>query len=138
MGMKRKWGLFIFAVFLAAGVTGLLVFRGAAGRRPFKDLQAEEIASAVVRVTPPDKEATLNREDIGRLAGILRAVTIYRRDSSYREYAGQAVVYTITKTDGTVFTVQAYNPFLVWDGEGYRTEYDPCEALSALGNGLLP
>lgn len=39
--------------------------------------------------------------------------------------------------DGTQTNMMAYNPFFVIDGVGYRTEYEPCEALNAYANGLL-
>ena len=71
------------------------------------------------------------------LAGYLRDVVIYQKDDSYTEYAGQGVIYTLTMTDGTQTTVMAYNPFLVIDGVGYRTKYQPCEALNGYANRLL-
>ena len=40
-------------------------------------------------------------------------------------------------TDGSTTDVMAYNPFLVIDGVGYRTKYEPCEALSRYANQLL-
>lgn len=132
--MKKKWALFFLILVLSAGAAGAVVFRFAAGSQPFRSLAAENIAAAQVAVLPPDKSAQLDREGIERLAGILRACTVYGRDDSYRQYAGQAVIFTIRKTDGSTLTVQAYNPFLVIDGEGYRTKYEPCQALNALGN----
>ncbi len=135
--MKKKWFLFILIVLAAVLVTGLAVFRFASGQRPFAHITADQIASARVEIIPPDKEADLDREAIEDLAGILRVVTVYRKDDSYRDYSGQAAVYTISLTDGTVVTVQAYNPFLIIDGVGYRTKYEPCQALSALGNEQL-
>jgi len=132
--MKKKWLLFILCVALLAAATGGLVFRLAAGSRPFKDITADQIASASVEIVPPDRSADLSRESIEELAGILRVATVYRRDDSYRDYAGQAAVYTIVMTDGSTVTVQAYNPFLIIDGVGYRTKYEPCQALNALGN----
>ena len=40
-------------------------------------------------------------------------------------------------TDGTQTEVMAYNPFLVIDGIGYKTKYEPCEALNSYANQLL-
>lgn len=132
--MKKYRFLFIAAVLLLSAAAGLLAFRWSAGRRPFRDITADQIASAAVELSPPGRRAELDRPAIEELAGILRVATVYRRDPSYREYSGQAAVYTIVKTDGAVITVQAYNPFLVIDGIGYRTKYEPCQALNALGN----
>lgn len=135
--MKKK--LFPIAaafLFLTAAVAWL-VFHSAAGRRPFQHIAPGDIAAASVTVSPPDRTAALDAPAIQELAGILRVLTIYRRDGSYHDYCGQAVTFTVTLRDGSAFTVQAYNPFLVLDGEGYRTSYEPCQALSALGNKLV-
>ena len=40
-------------------------------------------------------------------------------------------------TDGTQTSIMAYNPFLVIDGIGYKTKYEPCEALNSYANRLL-
>lgn len=40
-------------------------------------------------------------------------------------------------SDGTQTSIMAYNPFLVIDGTGYRTKYEPCEALNSYANRLL-
>lgn len=122
-------------------LTGITVFFAAGGGRvlhrgkPFEDLDASRIASATVRLEPPDK--TIQIADVDELAGYLRDVVIYDRDNSYREYCGQAVTFTLTMTDGTQTEITEYNPFLVIDGVGYRTKYEPCEALSQYANQLL-
>ena len=41
-------------------------------------------------------------------------------------YAG---IFKIAKANGTKISVNAYTPFLIVDGVGYRTKYDPCEEL---------
>ena len=39
---------------------------------------------------------------------------------------------------GTIKTdIMAYNPFLVIDGIGYRTKYEPCQMLNSYANRLL-
>ena len=47
-------------------------------------------------------------------------------NNSYTEYAGQGVIFTLTMEDGTQTEIMAYNPFLVIDGVGYKTKYEPC------------
>lgn len=86
---------------------------------------------------PPDATLELTQEEIEDLIPILNRVVSYRRDDTYREYTGQAVIFTLTKTDGSQLRVQAYNPFIIIDGVGYRTKYEPCEELNQLGNDLL-
>ena len=35
------------------------------------------------------------------------------------------------RVDGTQTDIMAYNPFIVIDGIGYKTKYEPCEALNS-------
>jgi len=68
------------------------------------------------------------------LVDILHKVVVYSQDDSYTEYNGQAVIFDLTKTDGTQIRINAYNPFIIIDGVGYKAKYEPCEKLSRLGN----
>lgn len=113
----------------------ILLLTCSVGRRPFQGLDPGSIVSASVRLIPPDE--TLPVPDTGKLAELLQEQVIYRRDSSYTEYAGQAVIFTLELDDGTTRRVMAYNPFLVVDGVGYRCKYQPCEALNQYANDLL-
>ena len=106
------------------------------GRRPFAGLRAEDIREARVSLMPPDVEYVLTEEETEELAALLREVVLYRRDDSYREYSGQGVVFTLTMEDGNQVKAVDYNPFFVLDGEGYRTKYNPCEALNRFANQL--
>ena len=114
---------------------GIAVFALTYRKRPFKDLDASEIVSATVRLTPPDK--TIQITEISELAEYLNDTVIYHKDDSYTEYAGQGVTFTLTMSDGRRTEVMAYNPFLIIDGVGYKTKYAPCEALSSYANRLL-
>ena len=136
--MRRRWWMAGLAVLLLMG----LLWRGLerktgsiSGERPFRDMEAADIVSASVVLTPPD--VTLAVPDLEELAELLQAVVCRERDDSYTEYAGQAVTFTLTLTDGTATRVMAYSPFLVIDGAGYRTDQAPCEALNAYANRLL-
>lgn len=128
--MKKR----IFAAGIAAVL--LLACLLLAGRRPFRGLDAGDILAASVRLTPPDVTIRLEPPEIETLAALLREVHVTRRDGSYTDYDGQGVLFTLTMADGTTTEVLAYNPFLVIDGVGYRTAYQPCEALSHFGNQL--
>lgn len=105
------------------------------GSKPYETLDAAEITSANVRLTPPDVE--LRVEDLDALAELLQNVVIYEKDDSYTEYSGQGVTFTLIMADGSQTSIMAYNPFLVIDGVGYRTKYEPCEALNSYANKLL-
>ena len=63
---------------------------------------------------------------------MLQATKIYQEDESYQTASGQFVTFTFTLTDGTEHTVSACAPYVVIDGTGYRTDYEPCQALNML------
>ena len=132
--MKRKTGavLITCALILCVSVTALLIGRG---KKPYKNLDASQIISATVWLTPLDKRIQI--AEIEELAEYLKDVVIYKKDNSYTEYAGQGVTFTLTMSDGTQTQIMAYNPFLVIDGIGYKTKYEPCEALNSYANRLL-
>lgn len=132
--MKKKILIAALCVLVLAG--GVLAKLYLIGGRPLRGLSAEEFTAAKVELYPPDVTLELAREEIGELAAILDRVVTYQRDDSYVDYCGQAVIFTLTKTDGTQLRVQAYNPFVVINGEGYRTKYGPCEELNQLGNDI--
>ncbi len=107
------------------------------GRRPFRGLEAADIAAAAVLVGPPDMMLDLDAGEIEVLADLLGDVRITWPDQSYTEYAGQTVLFTVTMADGTETSVSAFAPFLIIDGTGWRTAHAPCEALSRFANELL-
>lgn len=135
MRLQKRYlviGGVVLAVLLALAV-GLLFW----GRRPFRDLEAADIAAASVTLMPPDVTLELDEAEIKTLAELLGDLRITRPDQSYTEYAGQAVQFTVTFADGTETEVTDYNPFLIIDGTGWRTAYGPCEALNRFANELL-
>lgn len=105
------------------------------GQKPYRNLKAADIVSASVHLAPPDK--ALPVPDVEALAAYLREVVIYRKDNSYVEYTGQAVIFTLTMSDGSQEEIVEYNPFVVINGTGYRAKYEPCEALNRYANRLL-
>lgn len=103
------------------------------------ELEAADIKSAEISLTPPGTKTTITDEALlSELVGILNTVTVGEEDDSWKEYDGQFVQFTLTTADGDTATIAAYNPFIIIDGIGYRTEYDPCEELNAFGNRLAP
>lgn len=105
------------------------------GDRPFKDLKAENVVSASVELLPHD--ATIQIVEIKELVCYLNDVVIYNKDNSYTEYSGQAVIFTLNLSDGSQMRIQAYNPFVIINGIGYKCKYEPCEALNSYANRLL-
>lgn len=124
---------------LAMGIIllGTSLFGSVEGKRPFEQLSEEDIEEVQLIVTPPGVETGLSEMEIEELVGILRDVRIYQEDNSYEEYTGQGVMFEISLDSGEKFEVVAYNPFLIINGIGYRTEYGPCQELNSLGNDVV-
>lgn len=133
--MKKNKTLFIAGICILAVIVLAAISIKMTGRRPFKHLVETDIASASVSLSPPDK--TIVIAEFEELVNYLNDVVIYSKDNSYTEYAGQGVTFNIVMSDGTQIDVMAYNPFFVMDGVGYKTKYEPCEALNAYANKLL-
>lgn len=135
MKLQKRYILIVGVVLavLLALAAGLLFW----GRRPFRDLEAADITAASVTLMPPDVTLELDEAEIKTLAELLGDLRITRPDQSYTEYAGQAVQFTVTFADGTETEVTDYNLFLIIDGTGWRTAYEPCEALNRFANELL-
>lgn len=131
--MRKK--IFIFCI-VAIGLASIFIIKSNLGTKPFKKLTMNEIKEVTVKLLPPKVTKSLNEEEIVKLTEILNDVVIYNKDNSYTEYNGQAVIYTIVKKDGSELEINAYNPFLIIDGVGYKTKYEPCEELNALGNSI--
>ena len=128
--MKRRRFLLLAGILVALAASAALLPL----RRPFRDLP--EITAATVELLPPGDTISLSAAEIDTLTELLGDVRVSRRDGSYTEYEGQAVIFTLTLTDGTVTEVNVYSPFLILDGVGYRASHKPCQALSAFGNQL--
>ena len=123
------------AVFLLAIVGAAVLLAG--GKKPYRGLDAEQIAFAQVRISPPD--TALEITEIPELVQYLEDTVIYYRDLSYADsaYCGQACTFTLTMKDGTQTEIMAFYPFLVINGAAYRAKYESCEALNRYANRLL-
>ena len=132
--MKKKTWIILISSLAISITVGILCYKSI-GRRPYKDLEAVDIVSASVELLPPDE--TVQIIEIKELVEYLKDVVIYKQDDSWREYSGQATVFTLIMVDGTIEEITAYNPFVIINGVGYRTKYEPCEQLNNLANRLL-
>ena len=131
--MKKGWKL----AAIIACVMGAVILLLAGGRRPYRGLDAAQIAFAKVRVSPPD--AAVEIMEIPELAGYLGDLVTYYRDLSCNSsaYCGQSCVFTLTMADGSQTEIMVFYPFLVIDGAAYRAKYEPCEALNRYANRLM-
>ena len=133
--MKKKITIIIPLICILSAAVIMILFAVVSGRKPYKDLEAAQIVSATVQLPPPGK--TIQITETKELVDLLKDVVIYNKDNSYTEYDGQGVTFTLVMADGTQTSIMAYNPFLVIDGVGYKTKYEPCEALNHYANMLL-
>lgn len=132
--MKKKNRAVLAGVVVCFALILVFVLSGRMGKRPFKDLQTSDIQSAAVTLGPPDQTIQIAGTD--ELTEYLRDLVIYQEDNSYMEYAGQTVIFNLIMADGTEKSITAFYPFLIIDGIGYRTKYEPCEALAAYASQL--
>ena len=131
----RKRTIIISLICIWSAAIIMIIFSVVSGRKPYKDLEAVQIVSATVQLSPPDK--TIQITEIKEFVDLLKDVVIYNKDHSYTEYSGQGITFTLVMTDGTQTSIMEYNPFLVIDGVGYKAKYEPCEALNHYANILL-
>ncbi len=131
----RKRTMVISLICILLAVFTMIIFVFASGRKPYKDLEAAQIVSATVQLSPPGK--TIQITETKELVDLLKDVVIYNKDNSYTDYSGQGVTFTLVMIDGTQTSIMEYNPFLVIDGASYKTKYEPCEALNHYANRLL-
>ena len=78
--MKHKKFLLIALICLIGIGISFLLF---SAHRPFKDLEAADITSASVRLSPPD--TTIQIVETEELVSYLNEVVIYNKDNSYTE-----------------------------------------------------
>lgn len=136
--MKKYTHVILLCVLFCFMLTGCKNEKGSLAEKELSDFVAKDIASFQVTLRPPDEKITITDEEkISELIAILNIVTIYDQDDSFREYVGQWVEFELTMTDGSLKNIVAYNPFIIIDSIGYKTEYEPCEELNAFGNRLL-
>lgn len=130
--MKNKKVLMIALICLIGTGISIRLF---SGYRPFENLEAADIISANVRLSPPD--ITIEIMEIEELVSHLNKVVIYGKDNSYTEYAGQGAVFTLTLADGSQTEIIAFNPFIIINGIGYKCKAKPCEALNHYANEIM-
>lgn len=135
--MKKALKIIVVLFILAGSVFAVRsIISNNIGSKPFEFLSRSDIESVSLKIDPPETKCVLDDKQIEDLVEILQKVIIYKKDNSYKEAAGQAVIFTIIKTDGSETTVTAYGDFIIIDGTGYKTEYEPSEELNVLGNNI--
>ena len=133
--MKRRI-LTITAIILAVALI-LTIGIWTIGRKPFKDLHTEDIKSVSIHLWPPNETRELSQGEIEELVTLLQQVKIYNPSWLHLASGGQSNIMTITYQDGSVQEVNQFGSTLIIDGQGYRAEYDPNEAINQFANKLF-
>ena len=133
--MKRRI-LTITAIILAVALI-LTIGIWTIGRKPFKDLHTEVIKSVSIHLWPPNETRVLSQGEIEELVTLLQQVKIYNPSWLHLASGGQSNIMTITYQDGSVQEVNQFGSTLIIDGQGYRAEYEPNEAISQFANKLF-
>ena len=132
--MRKRTIIISLICILLVAIT-MIIFVFVSGRKPYKDLETAQIVSATVQLSPPGKIIQIT--ETKELVNLLKDIVVYNKDNSYTDYSGQGITFTLVMIDGTQTSIMEYNPFLVIDGVGYKTKYEPCEALNHYANRLL-
>ena len=133
--MKRRI-LTITAIILAVALI-LTIGIWTIGRKPFKDQHTEDIKSVSIHLWPPNETRELSQGEIEELVTLLQQVKIYNPSWLHLASGGQSNIKTITYQDGSVQEVNQFGSTLIIDGQGYRAEYEPNEAISQFANKLF-
>ena len=133
--MKRK--ILFFAAIVLTVILVITIGLSVVGRRPFKNMKAEEIQSVSVHLWPPNETMELSQDEIEELVGLLQQVKIYNPSWLHLASGGQSNIMTITYQDGSVKEVNEFGSTLIIDGQGYRAEYGPNEAVNQFANKLF-
>lgn len=135
--MRNKQFFIIAGAVLVISIVGIY-FTMSAGLQPYARLNADEILSFELRVQPPNTTRIVtDRAAIAELAEILNEVRVHNKSDEWREMSGQYVEFTLSLDSGETLSIAAYNPHIIINGQGYTTNYEPCQRLNALGNRLF-
>lgn len=133
--MKRK--ILIAAAIVLSVILVITIGLSVIGRRPFKNMKAEEIQSVSIHLWPPNETVELSQDEIEELVLLLQQVKIYNPSWLHLASGGQSNIMTITYQDGSVKEVNQFGSTLIIDGQGYRAEYEPNEAINNFANRLF-
>ena len=104
--------------------------------KPFRDLEAGQVVGVCVEAASSGEAVALDEQAVADFVSVLQAVKLYGEDPGYQEASGPFVTFSFALSDGTEHTVSACAPYVVIDGTGYRTDVEPCQALSSLAEQL--
>ncbi len=102
-----------------------------------KSLSADDIKNVTLSAYPPEKSVELTKDQIDKMLSLLGDINLYEEDNSYNEYGGQWVQFDIMLNSGEKISLAVFNPFFIINRNGYRAEYEPCQALNVFANSII-
>lgn len=96
----------------------------------------DDISKVDIMLMPPCETVGLSKPQIEEMLTLMKDVKAYEYDNSHLEYGGQSIMFTITYADGETMTITDFNPFIIINHVGFRTEYEPAQALSVFANSV--
>ena len=106
-------------------------------RKPFADLDENDIESINVSAYPNGKDADLSAGQMKQAVKLLKSLEFYQFDNSFSSFDGQSVSFFIEKKDGTAVPLAVLTPFAVIDSTGYLADAETLEKLNAFVNEIL-
>lgn len=118
---------------------GMIVFNSVANQAldGIKAISADDIDAVTLSAYPPEKTVELSRDQIDKMLSLLEDITLYEADNSYNEYGGQWVQFDISLNNGEKISLAVFNPFFIINRNGYRAEYESCQALNVFANSII-
>lgn len=105
---------------------------------PCSSLKMEEIKEISVFCIPPEQTVTLSQEELTKALDLLQDMQAYHRVYISKSLVGQAVKFTIIKSDGTETEIVIVgNMTISINGASYRAQYTTTEALTSFANSII-
>lgn len=106
--------------------------------KPFENLGVGEVKEITLNVTPSGKSMVITETNtIKKFTDILNNIEIYEKDDSWKKYFGGFNEITVSMVNGENIKIVEFNPFLIINDVGYKTNYDVCEKLDELINNII-
>ena len=105
---------------------------------PCSSLKMEDIKEIRIFCVPPEQTVILSQEELAKAVDLLQDMKASHRGYISNSLIGQAVKFTIIKSDGTeIEIVIAGNTTLTINGASYRAQYTTTEAVTSFANDVL-
>lgn len=124
----------LLAILLAFCLLGVFIGCSTVNETPFSTLTVEEVCSATVCISPPDR--TFPVEYITRLVALLKEIRLFEKTTLHQELIGQQITFSLELLDGTRREIALRSPYIVIDGVGYKTADEPRDKLEAFADQL--